>query len=217
VTDGVATGPVPLPWDSAFADPWLADNATRDAGAGFADAGTVFSAHGPAFGSMAGPFTGTRTITALTCTTYCDESASEADIGTATPLEPELRTDCSSGTCAMMGQAGVPYAFDGTSYRVQIPTVWEDGMGTCSYQPADGGPEQVTGSLNEVTEATLTPTAAEIRDGVYAVTSLDYAAVVTLTTEGHCAVATDLASLDEYMALPPYEGYTVTWSGSASR
>jgi len=116
-----------------------------------------------------------------------------------------------------MGQAGVPYAFDGTSYRVQIPTVWEDGMGTCSYQPADGGPEQVTGSLNEVTEATLTPTAAEMRDGVYAVTSLDYAAVVTLTTEGHCAVATDLASLDEYMALPPYEGYTVTWSGSASR
>jgi hypothetical protein len=217
VTNGVAMDPMPLPWDTAFADPWLVDNATRDATAGFADAATMFSAHGPAFGSMAGPFSGTRTITDLTCTSYCDEAASEADIGTVTPLEPDFRTDCSSGACAMVGQAGVPYSFDGTSYRAQIPTVWEEGMGTCSYRPADGSAETVTGTLNEVTDATMTPTAAEVRNGIYTVTALDYAAVVTLTTDGHCAIATDVASLEEYMALPPYEGYTVTWAGSATR
>ena len=43
VTNGVATGPVPLSWDGLFGDPWLVANTDRDVEAGFADRATVYS------------------------------------------------------------------------------------------------------------------------------------------------------------------------------
>jgi hypothetical protein len=217
VTNGVASGPTPLSWDAAFADPWVLTNVDLDVQSGFADAATTFSSYGPAFGSMVGSFSGTRTVSSVTCTSYCIEGhASEADIGFEDALSLELRNDCSSGACALVGGAGIPYTFDGTAYRAQIPGVFEEGTNTCEFLP-DGGEAQVTGTFSDVSDVTITPTGAEVRDGVYTVTSIDYSSIVTLTTEGHCAPIADVASFEEYMALEPYEGNTVTWTGSASR
>ena len=54
VTAGVGPGPVPLPWDGLFGDPWLVANTDRDVAAGFADRATVYQAYGPAYASMVG-------------------------------------------------------------------------------------------------------------------------------------------------------------------
>jgi hypothetical protein len=212
-----ATEPVPIPWDVAFGDEWLLDNAERDADAGFADAATVFEAHGPAFASMVGSYDGSRSITSITCTTFCGPDASEADVGFVGDLTLDLTTSCDTGDCAIVGGSGVPYAFDGTAYRATIPTVDEPGDGDCSYVPDDGTPPEVTGKVSQVSEVTLTPMAAETRDGVYVATELGYASVVTVSTDGFCAYGEDLASFDEYMALPPYGGYVSEWSGSVER
>ena len=75
VTNGVATGPVPLSWDGLFGDPWLVANTDRDVEAGFADRATVYQAYGPAYASMVGDFTGTDTLTNVTCTSFCIEAS----------------------------------------------------------------------------------------------------------------------------------------------
>ena len=46
VTAGVASGPLPLPWDGLFGDPWLVANTDRDVDAGFADRATVYQSYG---------------------------------------------------------------------------------------------------------------------------------------------------------------------------
>ncbi len=218
VDDDGADDPVPVPWDAAFPDGWLLDNAERDASSGFASAAEVYEAHGPAYASMVGSLTGSRTIVSITCTSYCGPDASEADIGFVDDeLSIDLSYDCDAGPCALVSQSGARYLFDGLVYRASIPVVEEPGDGDCSYVPDDGSAPEVTGRITQTFEVTLTPTAAEIRDGVYLVTELAYQNDVTAAAEGFCSYGTDLADFDEYMALPPYLGYTGQWQGTLER
>ena len=129
-------------------------------------------------------------------------------------LTLDLTYDCDAGSCAIVSQSGARYAFDGTAYRATIPVVDEPGDGDCSYVPNDGSAPEVTGSTTQTVEVTLTPTAAEERDGVYVATELEYWSDVTVTADGFCAYGTDLANYEEYLALPPYGGYTSQWSGT---
>ena len=60
VDDAGPGEPVPVPWDAAFPDDWLLDNADRDTVTGFASAVEIYKTHGPAYASMVGSFAGSR-------------------------------------------------------------------------------------------------------------------------------------------------------------
>ena len=218
VTNGVATGPTPLAWDGLFGDPWLVANTDRDVEAGFADRATVYQAYGPAYASMVGDFTGSQTITALTCTSTCIEGlGTPADVGMQIELAPSFTTDCSSGTCAIVGNAGVPYSFDGAVYTVSIPEEPSD----CTVDwGSDGVVDEVSGTVLSVTDSVITPTAAEVRDGVYAVTALSRTATRVDTVEGYCVdgdIPPEITTIEGLGALPQYLGLTVVYEGTASR
>ena len=218
VTNGVATGPVPLSWDGLFADPWLVANTDRDVEAGFVDRATVYQAYGPAYGSMVGDFTGTETLTALTCTSICLEGiGSPDDVGLQAEFAPSFTTDCSSGTCVIVGNAGVPYTFDGAVYTVSIPQEPSD----CTVDwGSDGVVDEVSGTVHSVVDSVVTPTAAEVRDGAYLVTALSRTATRSDTIEGFCVdgdIPPEITTIEGLSALPQYLGVTGVWEGTASR
>ena len=49
---------------------------------------------------------------------------------------------------------------------------------------SDGVVDETSGTVNGVTDSEVTPTAAEVRDGGYVVTSLERTATITYTVEG---------------------------------
>lgn len=218
VTNGVATGPLPLSWDGLFGDPWLVANTDRDVEAGFVDRATVYQAYGPAYASMVGDFTGTDTLTNVTCTSFCIEaSGSPADIGTQAEYTPSFTADCSSGACVIVGTAGIPYTFDGTAYTVLIP----EEPGPCQIDWGnDGVIDEDIGTVVGVTTGVVTPTAAEVRDGSYVVTSLQRVSTITQTVEGMCVEGDfppEVDTLEEVSALPQYLGVTGVWEATATR
>jgi hypothetical protein len=218
VTNGVATGPLPLSWDGLFGDPWLVANTDRDVEAGFADRATVYQAYGPGYASMVGDFTGTDTLTNVTCASICIEaSGSPADIGTQGEYTPTFTADCSSGSCVIVGSAGVPYTFDGTSYSASIP----EEPTTCDVDwGSDGVVDETSGTVNGVIDSMVTPTAAEVRDGSYVVTALERTATITYTVEGICvdgAFPPGVDTIEELSSLPQYLGVTGVWEATATR
>lgn len=62
-TDGSdTTTPTPVPFDEAFADLWLMENAARDAEAGYDSAEEMYEAFGPMFASFDGQYDGSGAI-----------------------------------------------------------------------------------------------------------------------------------------------------------
>ena len=99
VTNGVAGAVVAVPFDGVFGDPWLADNGARDASAGFADAATMYQTYGPAYASLNGTFTGTRTVTQLDCIGPCDPTS--PPVGDVAERSYTFAIDCAGGVpCA---------------------------------------------------------------------------------------------------------------------
>jgi hypothetical protein len=94
----------------------------------------------------------------------------------------------------------------------------DDEPGNCSYdEGSDGVDMEETGVLGYVRVVTLTPTAAEMIDGAYVVTSFDARNELTETvTEGFCTFG-DFASREEFFQAPPYLGYIAVLVGSAQR
>ncbi len=174
---------VPVAFDAAFSDPWVADNAVRDVAAGYPSAAQMYEVHGPAFGALSGTFTGEATVVAVECleTPTCD---GQEDVGSVKPRTYVFSVDCSSGfpcvgqslTQFSQGnevlQDDVPLTFDGTTARW---TLARDNF-QCSF---DDGTQ--FGSLTYIIEWTLTPVAAEIRDDKYSVTSVTIDIVATNT------------------------------------
>ena len=85
----------------------------------------------------------------------------------------------------MVGQAGIPYAFDGVTYTINSPApnnfCWMDDDGDGSYDEGEAilSPEWTTAS-----DVFLAPSAAEVRDGDYLVTDFVWHRVTVANPEG---------------------------------
>jgi hypothetical protein len=186
VRDGIIGEPVLVPFDGAFGDPWLVENNDRDVEAGLDDVVAAYAELDPTLASLAGTFTGTRTITEVACDPAC--SGSEAAVGDVAERSYAFDIDCSKGTpCTGTVDteyvindevvSGVqPLTFDGTTYRWAV----EQAIPACR---SDG-----TGEVVVTIEWALTPTAAEIREEGFAVTALEGEVISTnvVTAPGTC-------------------------------
>jgi hypothetical protein len=205
VTGGVATGPRPLPWDGLFGDPWLVANTDRDVDAGFADRATVYQAYGPAYGSMVGTYDVTTVVSDLACVDWCGHTA---PLGTDLSFSGEYSAQCDGGTCAMVGQAGIPYTFDGVTYTINGPTpnnfCWMDDDADGSYDEGEAvlSPEWTTAS-----DVFVAPSAAEVRDGAYLVTEFVW----------HRVTVSDPEAIPCPEPEGTFEGVTVTDDGTGTR
>ncbi len=169
---------IAVPYDAVFSDPWVADNAARDAAAGRPDGSTMYASLGPTFASMTGTFRGQRTVTVAECTAGpCDVGAAVGDVADRTY---EFSIDCTSGFPCVgtvlaqysLGdtttEASIPLTFDGATYSWTITGTSEQ----CTFDnDGDGTYESKLGTLDLTISYSLTPTAAEVRDGMYVVTA----------------------------------------------
>lgn len=172
--------PTKVPYDVAFADPWVVDNTERDVTAGYSSRLDVYRALGPAFASLSGQFDGNRVVRTADCLNAPTCSDAEA-VGDSQPRTYVFSTDCSSGyPCTRMTttqyvdatntvhEADVPVAFDGTGYS------WSFDFDTfqCAFDDNGDGVygERPTGNLHIHLEWTLTPTTADAREGAWVVT-----------------------------------------------
>jgi hypothetical protein len=170
--------PVPAAWDVVYADSFGAANAERDAAAGFPAADDLWVGRGAGLASLSGVFEGTIVIDDQSCTGWAEECARVAntifvdDVDTYT-----FAVECDNGgpcrnvlttpttlTDGTIGTRTVELAFDGEAYT-QSSTFRE---GSYCFFP-DGSEE---GRWINPATIRLVPTAAEVRDGVYAVTAL---------------------------------------------
>lgn len=163
--------PVLVPFDGAFGDEWLFDNAARDVAADsrFASAAEIYQAHGPAFGSVVGTFTGTRTVADMTCDPTCFDAV--APVGDVADRSYTFDVDCTSGIpCVgtiktdyvkddVLTSEVIPVGFDGTSYSWLL-----DFTGTyCSTDSdGDGAIDFTDGRIDTSINWAMASTAGEI-------------------------------------------------------
>jgi len=190
-TDGNRT-PVLLPFDEAFGDPWVVDNAARDVAVGFPSSAEIYQEFGPLFGSLSGTFDGERTVDSFECSDNPTCKYLES-VGDVAPRSYTFSIDCSAGY-PCVGQAITDYKHAGEVRQASVPMLFDgavftwDLAGDVQECTLDNG--EVFGRVDYVIEWTLTPTAAEIRDDKYVVTDVALAgvAVNTVTTSApECA------------------------------
>ncbi|MBA3286549.1 MAG: FecR domain-containing protein, partial [Acidimicrobiia bacterium] len=176
IVDGVAGEPQPLPFEQAFGDDWLIDNAERDAQVGFPDAPRIYRQHGPAFATLTGNYDTTATFVSETCPT--GNCVGYADAGTLVPGTETstgaaaLDVDCSGGFPCQGTGGGDEATFNGLviTYSFSEP----DKTDVCLYDDDGDGTFEGAGGLatGEITYS-LVPTEARIRSGRWRVTRLE--------------------------------------------
>jgi len=183
--DGHRT-PLLLPFDEAFVDPWVVDNAARDVAVGFRSSVEIYEEFGPLFGSLSGTFDGERTIDSVECLEAPTCSFQDL-VGDVAPRTFTFSIDCTDGY-PCVGQALPEYTNAGEVVQTKVPMLFDGATFTWSVvanvhecSSDDGG---VFGRVDYVIDWTLTPTAAEIRGDKYVVTDVALAIVVvnTVTT-----------------------------------
>jgi hypothetical protein len=221
VTNGVVTGPIPVPYGAVFSeDTWLLDNTQRDAAAGFPERVTIYQAHGPAYAAFAGHYVGTTSLTDVVCVPECIAGEGPENVGVEVPFDGNLSFSCTDdGACSLVGASGVPYTFDGTSYTATIP---DPEQRPCSYdQGSDGVDMEQTGTGTFQNTYTITPVSASVIGGIYVVDAVEIRRVAVETVEGFCpvgdALTVEVGSREDYFALPAYLGTTRTFVGTATR
>jgi len=175
-----ASEPLQLPFDEAFGDPWVVDNSTRDELVGFSSGAQLYEEFGPAFGSLAGTFSGERTVVGNECleTPTCE---TKVEVGDVAPRSYTFSVDCTTGY-PCLGQALTESSQDGVAIQVDVPLPFDGATYTwsisgsarqCEFEEA--GPKY--GEVDYLLDWTLTPSAAEIRDGKYVITQVTIAVV----------------------------------------
>ncbi len=176
---GISGDPVPLPFDAAFADPWFADNAARDAARGFADAAEMYEPYGPSAASLEGTFTGEREVTAWECLdgAPCE---GESEVGGRAPRSYEFSVKCEP-TALCVRQVRVEYTLGEDLLTKQVPLV--AAAGGFVYSFVGSGPVCFFdgvgyGNYDITWNYTVEITAAEVRDGRWVATGLSVPAVI---------------------------------------
>ena len=161
----------PLSFDAAYGDPWLFNNGELDQDSGSEEPAQIYLEYGVTYAALAGTYDSVGETTRFDCEgPGCDAFSIQVH-------QTLFRTyvfvvECEQGACG--GRAtteyqrgdeyfneNVPLAFDGSAYRWKLDT-----RGALCFD-ADGN---FYGELDARFDWTLTPTAAEIRDGRYVAT-----------------------------------------------
>jgi uncharacterized cupin superfamily protein len=191
---GAPDDAVLVPFDAAFADPWIVDNTDRDVDAGFSDRVDMYRTYGPALASIEGTFRGTRTITESECLDG-PGCVPGAVVGDVAEREYTFSVDCSKGyPCT--GQVDAEYLFQGEVTSKVVPVVGSpegftytfDSTGPACFLDDGTG----LGGLEITWFYDARPTAAEARNGKWVVTALEMSGwvenIVTQVDE-QCAAA----------------------------
>ena len=175
--EGELTGdPAGVPFDGAFADPWLLDNAARDAQLGFDDAAAIYASAGPQFGSIVGTFIGTRTVVSATCFNDCNYSAGDVgdrsysfdiDCSSGVPCSGTVLTDYVPAGATETEQKSTPLSFDGETFS------WSISLNdpTCFFDDGAGG-QTSSGSIVGTITWSMSATKSEARNGLWVATEL---------------------------------------------
>ncbi len=176
---GGGAGVRPAGWDVVYSDDFVLANSARDASAGFPSVEQAWADADPALASMAGTFEGPSENVVHECTGWPEECArveanifsnddqtffafsSECPPSAPCTVTALINIDASAGGSS---ELSVPMVFDGTSYALSS-VLNEDAY--CFFD--DGRTEGHW--VNSITSS-FTPSAAEVRNGVFVVTEL---------------------------------------------
>ena len=176
---GAPEDAVLVPFDAAFADPWISENAERDVEAGFPDRVAMYRSYGPALASLEGTFRGTRTIVGTECLDG-PGCVPGTPVGDVAEREYTFTVDCSEGyPCT--GQVDAEYRIEGEVKSIVVPVVgsasgfsytFSSSIPVCYFGETGLGNYDVTWRYEG------RPTAAEARGDRWVVTEIEMTAIV---------------------------------------
>lgn len=179
-----SSAPSPVPFDEAFSDPWIAENARLDAEAGYDPADKMFEPYGPLLGSYDGQYDGTSAIVPpADCAAPADCSSTVGDVLT---FDYVFSVECPSWPRCTRYVA-MTYDQGGTPVRSSSIMVLDDKQWKWSLTLDD--PSCTAGGTTTVTWA-MVPTAAVRKDGVWLITA------VQITAEAQPAFGTGCTAYD---------------------
>lgn len=172
-SDGSNTStPTPVPFDEAFADMWLAENARRDAERGFAPADDIYAAFGPLFASFDGQYDGRGAIGPVEQCATPGVCASE--VGTAYLFDYVFSVAC-DGFMNCVRSVDMTYTARGVTAQARATVVFQGAGYQWSLNLGGNGCSAAT--PGEVV-FTLTPLAAVKTDSIWVITDVRLAAAL---------------------------------------
>jgi len=172
VTPDSATEPRVVPFDEAFSDPWVLENANLDAARGFESPAQMYAAYGALLGSLSGQYDGTsKIITTEECATpaNCTVTAGSWLFTYVFGLECEATFTCSRFVDLQYDLGGVP-----TQARADLTMV--DGRYTWELDVLDPACN-ATEPTNIVWK--MLPISAARKDGRWVITKVKIETTVT--------------------------------------
>ncbi len=169
----------PAAWDVVYTDAFALANSQRDTAAGFAPPADEWRSLDPALGSLSGKFTGPTTVTEQSCTGWSEQCARVESTIFATSGDSTFPfTFQCDGTLPCRNAIVTTITFDsGGSEEREYPLVFDGDKYSFSANLGDGYycvlPDGSTqGRWSNTFSGSITPSAAEVRDGVLVVTAV---------------------------------------------
>lgn len=168
-------------WAELMSDEWAQRSAGLDSDAGLTPVEDLFADADPSRGVLEGTFDVVRTGVEAQCTGPLCADLHILQPGKVRELTFVFHSDCAAdGGCQASVDTQTISTLDGTLLDATTPLVagadqytWgtDDRRALCIWTYADGSTEEVGSALNTV-RWSVTPTAAEVRDGRFVVTEL---------------------------------------------
>ncbi len=181
-TETAVTAGMPANWGELFSDTWVQRNAELDEDVGFAPAADAFMSADPSRAVLLGNYDTVQTVVDSACTGgACADYELPVPVGKVSQSVMTFGQDCSRGIPCLATveatttrvvdrvetRATYDLAFDGAGYSWRL----FENTAVCIWTYPDGTKENVGAGDNVITWQ-ATPTAAEIVDGQFVVTSL---------------------------------------------
>ncbi|WP_344062194.1 hypothetical protein [Microbacterium pumilum] len=198
VTTEIVSGD-PAAWNQLMVDEWAAANADLDVEAGFLPVAELFNGEDPSRGLVDGTYEVLRTDTGWNCAGQGCSSLRSRSLGETRTLAYRFHTDCpeEGGPCSTMVDTQAINTLTNEIIDSTVPLVsgaesfaWgtDDTGAVCIWTYADGSTAE-TGQTRNLIRWEVTPTHAEVIDGVYRVTELTGGSVASLKIVEHTSPA----------------------------
>lgn len=203
-------------WEALMGDPWAQENAALDADAGFTSVSELFANADPSRGVLEGTFDVVRTGRENTCTGVMCDAIVRLQPGETRNLVYSFERQCAPGgvcttnvnTQSIDAQTGEPRDATAPLITGAKTFTWgtDEQLAICVWTYDDGS-TSATGLAANVIRWSVTPTEAEIRDGVFVVTRLEG----TVESSMHIIEHTD------GVTFPGCEAYEVDWATASDQ
>jgi hypothetical protein len=204
---------MPVSWEALMVDAWAERNAELDEEAGMVPVADLFADAEPSRGVLEGTFDVLRTGRERSC---IGESCSQLVLlqpGETRELVYAFHRDCASAGCATTVDTQAIDTGTGGVIDETVPLItgadtftWgTDNEGSICLWTYEDGATAETGRTANTIRWSVTPTKAEVRDGVFVVTELQGAAEASLSILERVSSA----------AFPGCEAFEVEWSGAS--